>query len=292
MTSEGTGGRQHRDGAGPPLSPDFLTDLFRDPLEPGYAAAAARRSGPPPPWWRRRGSPLTLLVVLLVGVLLAVSYRQVVQDEPTRAQVRSELVEQIQRQDEQTKLLEKRADELRDEVARLRDRQLAAPQARQLRELEAATGLARVRGDGVVVVVGDGSEQVDPITGAPVGESRILDYDLQRITNALWAAGAEAVAINDRRLTSTSTIRSASGAILVNRLPVASPYEIAAVGQADLAQRFADSATGHYLTELVNRYDIAYEVRPANDLTLPAAVTPVLRYAARADQPSASGGNR
>jgi uncharacterized protein YlxW (UPF0749 family) len=276
-----TGGSR-RDGAGPPLSPDFLIDLFRNPLEPGYAAAAARRGGPPPPWWRRGGSGFTVLVVVLVGVLLAVSYRQVLSDEPTRAQVRAELVEQIQRQDEETKRLEKRVDELRDEVAQLRDRQLAAPQARQLRELEAATGLARVRGDGVVVVVADGPEEVDPLTGRVIDEARILDYDLQRVTNALWAAGAEAVAINGRRLTSTSTIRSASGAILVNRLPVASPYEITAIGPADLGQQFAESPTGRYLTELVNRYGISYEVRPTNDLSLPAAVTPDLHHVAPA----------
>jgi uncharacterized protein YlxW (UPF0749 family) len=280
---------ERRDAAGAPLSPDFLTDLFRNPLEPGYAAASARRTGPPPPWWRRGTSALTVLVVLVVGVLLAVSYRHVRHDEPTRAQVRGELVEQIQRQDEETKRLQQRVDDLRDEVAQLRDRQLTAPQARQLRELEAATGLARVTGDGVVVRVGDGPERVDPVTGTEITESRILDYDLLRIANALWAAGAEAVAINDRRLTSTSTIRGISGAILVNRLPVVGPYQVTAVGPAELAQRFAGSATGRYLTELVNRYGISYEVLPRNDLTLPAAVSPELHHAAPAPGSSPTG---
>jgi uncharacterized protein YlxW (UPF0749 family) len=273
------------------LSPDFLLELFRDPLEPGYAAAAARTT-PRPPWRRRGVRVLRLLSLVLAGVLLAVAYQQVLREEPTRAQVRAELVLQIQQQDASTKALELSAEDLRDEVARLRDRELAGPQARQLRELEAATGLARVRGDGVVVLVADGPERLDPVTGTPVPEARILDYDLQRIANALWAAGAEGVAINGRRLIATSTIRSASGAILVNRLPVAGPYEVVAVGPDDLAQRFRGSVTDRYLQELVATFGITYDVRSGDDLTLPAAVPPDLLHATPAPASPPREGSR
>jgi uncharacterized protein YlxW (UPF0749 family) len=279
-----------RGGSGSFLSPDFLLELFRNPLDPGYADAAARR-GQTSPARRHGGRGLTLVALMIIGALLAMSYQQVVQDEPTRSQVRTELVEQIQRQETTTSALELRAEELRDRVAELRDQQLAGPQARQLRDLEAATGLARVSGNGVVVRVADGPEQRDPVTGAAVAEARILDYDLQRIANALWAAGAEAVAVNDRRLTATSTIRHASGAILVNRLPVAGPYEVVAVGPDDLAERFAASGTAHYLQELVNTYGISYEVEAASNLTLPAALDPDLHHAAPAGTASTPGGN-
>ena len=46
-------------GRAPSLyAPDFLTELFRNPLDPGYADAAARRrrSGAPAPAWRRRSA--------------------------------------------------------------------------------------------------------------------------------------------------------------------------------------------------------------------------------------------
>lgn len=291
MTAPGPDRDGGRGSTGSSLSPDFLLDLFRNPLDPGYADAAARRSGMPP-WRRRSGRALTVVSLVVIGALLAVSYQQVVQDKPTRAQVRAELVDQVHQQSGTTEALEQRVDDLRDEVARLRDQQLAGAQARQLRDLEAVTGLARVQGDGVVVHVADGPEQQDPVTGAHVAEARILDYDLQRIANALWAAGAEAVAINDRRLTATSTIRHASGAILVNRRPVAGPYEVAAVGRDDLADRFAASGTAGYLQELVNTFGITYEVRPETNLTLPAALNPDLHHAAPTGASTTSGGDR
>mgnify|MGYP006206322601 CR=1 FL=1 len=59
---------------------------------------------------------------------------------------------------------------------------------------------------------------------------------LQDIANALWSAGAEAVAINGQRLTATSTIRAAGGAILVGFRPVTGPYEVSAIGPAEMDQ--------------------------------------------------------
>ncbi|MFS8497588.1 MAG: DUF881 domain-containing protein [Micromonosporaceae bacterium] len=277
-------------GVLPPLSPDFLTDLFRDPLDPGYAAAAAARDGRPVPRWRRIGARLmTLASLMVIGMMLAVSYLQVVRDAPARTQLRDELATQIEQRDATVRALEGRLEDLRDEVARVRERELAGPEARRLRDLEAAVGLAAVDGPGVVVEVSDGPEQLDPATGEPLVETRIQDYDLRMIANAMWSLGAEAVAINDRRLTSTSTIRNASGAILVNRLPVAPPYLVIAVGPDDLADRFLASRAARYLEALAGRYGISYEIRSEDHLSLPAAVSSDLRHATPAGSPTSGG---
>ena len=44
----------------------------------------------------------------------------------------------------------------------------------------------------------------------------MLDPDLQKLVNGLWAAGAEAISINGQRLTNLSAIREAGEAITVN----------------------------------------------------------------------------
>lgn len=271
-----------------PISTDVLTELFRNPLDPGYADAARRRAatGPRPPRWRLGLRVGTALALVAIGLLLAVAYRQVVAEEPTRAKVRADLVAEIHDREAVTDDLARQAEALRDEVDTLRDRALADPQqARRLRELAAASGLGRVTGDGAVVRVDDGPPGIDPTSGEEMllPEARILDRDLQRITNTLWASGAEAVAINDLRLTATSTIRSASGAILVDRQPVAGPYEIAAIGPDDLAERFVRSETGQLMDLLVDQFGIGYQVNPERDLTLPAAVAPKLRHATLAE---------
>src|SRR5690606_5684021 len=168
----GPGGRmadpKGRHGFGvAPLSPDFLTELFQDPLDPGYADAAARRAQgrTRPPWQRRGLRSLTLITLVLVGMLLGVACRHVLAEEPDRTRARAELVERIHQREAEVERLREISDGLRDDVSRLRDLALDDSEVRRLRELEALTGLARVTGDGVVVRVADGPPVLDPGSG-------------------------------------------------------------------------------------------------------------------------------
>lgn len=270
--------------------PDLLTELFRHPLDPGYLAAARRRAaGRPSAWQRVRRRSLSAVALLVVGFLLAVAYLQTVAEEPERTKVRAALAEQIMRREAETDELARQADRLREEVARQRDAALSGSHAARLRELEAATGLARVRGDGVVVRVSDAPSETDVVTGAGgTNLGRVLDRDLQHIANALWSAGAEAIAINGQRLTSTSTIRLAGSAILVDFRPVTGPYEVSAVGPDRMRERFQDSPTARLLRRLASEHGMGFGVRSVDDLTLPAAGEPQLRYARPSPVPTGS----
>jgi uncharacterized protein YlxW (UPF0749 family) len=163
-----------------------------------------------------------------------------------------------------------------------------------VREQEAAAGLASVTGPGVVVRLADAPSPIDPNTGRPstTEVSRVLDVDVQSVVNALWAAGAEAVAVNGQRLTATSTIRTAGNAILVDFRPVTSPYEVSAIGPAELEQSFGHTATAATMADLARQYGLGYATRSQSALTLPAAPGPALRYAhPPTPSPSPSGGN-
>lgn len=104
------------------------------------------------------------------------------------------------------------------------------------------------------------------------------DSDLQLVVNALWQSGAEAVAINDQRLTNLSAIRAAGDAILVNDHPLTLPYTVQAVGGPTLQQTFQDNAYGGlYLAQLKQEFQIRYDVSAQGGLSLPAAtVGPLL----------------
>ncbi|SCL26837.1 DUF881 domain-containing protein [Micromonospora inyonensis] len=276
-------------------APDFLTELFQNPLDQGYADAAQRRRvDPPSPARVRSGRVVSAVVLLALGFLFAVAYRQTVAEEPDRSQARSGLVSQIRERQEETDRLTRRAEQLREDVARQRDAALTRSAAARLRDLEAMTGLGRVRGDGVVVQLADASGNQDAVTGAGgPGPGRVLYRDLQLVANALWAAGAEAIAVNDQRLTSTSTIRSAGEAILVDFRPVTGPYRVSAIGPDGMRRRFEASTAAALLRRVADQTGLSFGSREAEDLTLPEAATDSqLRYASppppESPQPSPS----
>ncbi|MEU5942015.1 DUF881 domain-containing protein [Micromonospora sp. NPDC047548] len=282
-----SGGRSARGYA-----PDFLTELFRNPLDPGYAdAAARRRESPAPPRWRgTSGRAVSIVVIAVVGFLFAVAYRETVAEEPSRDQARAGLIAQIKQRESETDQMTVRADRLREEVGRQRDAALSGSQAARLRNLEAGTGLGRVRGDGVVVRLTDAHpKDGDAVSGdSDAGPSRVIYTDLQKVANDLWASGAEAVAINGQRLTATSTIRSAGAAILVDFRPVTSPYEVTAIGPGSMRDKFDESRAAYLMRRVAKDTGLSFQVRDAEDLTLPAAPEPRLRYAEPSVSPSPS----
>lgn len=271
---------------------NLLTDLFREPLDSGYAAAARRRAeeGPPPAVGRRAARVARVVALGMTGFMLAVSYHHVVAGAEGNNQTRADLAAEVADRRAETDGLADRADDLRDEVARRRADALAAdPERLRLLDLEARSGLGRVRGDGVVVTVSDAPAAVDPVTGSVDSENpgRVLDRDLQDLANALWQAGAEAVAINDQRLTAVSTIRAAGQAILVDFRPITRPYRLSAIGPDSIDKRLAGSATGKRFKRFAESYRMQFEIKARDGLTLPAGADPGLRYA-RPPQPSGS----
>jgi uncharacterized protein YlxW (UPF0749 family) len=275
-------------------SSDFLVDLFRHPLDPGYVEAARRRSGAPPvAGWRRRGAVGgRALVFVVIGFLLTIAYEYAVAAKPETTKARAGLVADVRERRAQTEQMQRHADEVRQQVNRDRDRALAGTGAEsgRLRDLEAITGLGEVRGDGVSVRLADAPAPVDPVTGKPSGSNPglVLDRDLQDVVNELWRDGAEAIAINGQRLTATTTIRAAGGAILVDFRPISGPYQVSAIGPDDIDKRFTASATGRRFHRYVDAYHMQFTIKRETGMTLPAAAEPRLRFARPPASPSAS----
>jgi uncharacterized protein YlxW (UPF0749 family) len=280
---------------------DFLTELFRTPLDPGYAQAARRRArGGPPSSGIRRGTAFgtRTAALVVIGFLLAVAYHSALTAQPEASRARAGLVADVRARRTMTDDMQKRADKLREQVSRERDAALSdSGESSRLRNLEADTGLARVRGNGVAVRLVDAPPPIDPVTGkrSTTNPGRILDRDLQDISNELWRLGAEAVAINGERLTATTTIRAAGDAILVDFRPVTAPYEVAAIGPDDLKDTFTNSVTAKRFRNYVDAYRMQFSVQQRDGMTLPAAGEPRLRYAQPSptpDAPGASGSRR
>ncbi len=280
----GAGGPDERPASR--FAPDFLTEMFRNPLDAGYAEAAERRAtqGPDSPSRVRWGRLARTVVLLATGFLLAVAYHQTVAAKPESTKVRDGLISDVKKSRDNADDLQRQADVLRSQVAAERDAALtnAGVNADALANLEIAAGLAEVKGDGAVVKVGDAPQPLDPVTGQPsnkVNLGAVRDLDLQAIANELWHQGAEAIAINGERLTSTSTIRTAGNTILVDFRPLTNPYEVVAIGPGDLDKRFSRSYTGQLFTDYAQRYAMAVSVKHRSKITLAAGPDPQLIYA-------------
>ncbi|WP_412544087.1 DUF881 domain-containing protein [Longispora sp. K20-0274] len=267
---------------------DLLTEIFNNSMDPGYAAAAEKG---------RRHTPLgvagRVLALAAIGFLLAVAYLKVVADSPATTQAREKLVSDIRRDQATADKLESDAEKLRDEVSGMRDQAVrdAGGDAKYLRDLEAVTGLGRVRGDGIVVTVGDAESAKDPVTGKPKAENsdgKIYDRDLQKIVNALWYAGAEAVTINNQRISGKTTIRAAGGAILVDFRPVDGPYRIAAIGPGGMRKAFDNTPVARQFRALAGKYGLSFGVKDSSRMTFAAAGDPQLRLAEPVPSPSPS----
>lgn len=246
----------------------LLREVMDPPLDPGYASSADRRERAGLP--RSTGSRTILLVVtsVVLGFLLSVAAQTLRTPDSADATTRSELTDRIQ---DAADLGDDRAAEittLRGEIAALQERH--ADPATEQSEREAAAlqaGATSVVGPGLLLTLND-----PPPTADRQDDERVLARDLQTIVNGLWAHGAEAIAINDQRLTSTSTIRFAGLAIVVDLKALARPYEVAVIGdQEQLLEELGTGGTGTYLSQLRSDYSIVVDLETLDEVRLPAA---------------------
>jgi uncharacterized protein YlxW (UPF0749 family) len=290
------------------MSTSLLDTLLTDHLDHGYAEAAERRAKPAADGAVTAGpsrtTPVLLAIgLLLVGYVLATAYRSTAQQAPDSERARQGLVRDVEQGTATSDTLQRRAESLGGQLVRERDAALTASEtgdrvSRQVGDLERAAALVPVHGPGISVLLGDAapSQQIDPATGKPLSvppddSGRLRDRDLQSVVNALWAAGAEAIAINDERLAPTTTIRAAGEAILVDLRPVTSPYTVKAIGDPDtLLPRFADSVAARRYQSLSSVFGISFTVHRETDLALRPATGTDLRYAEPLDSAPASTG--
>jgi uncharacterized protein YlxW (UPF0749 family) len=258
----------------------LLQDIARQALDPAYADAAAHRSdsGKAGPTSRPARRSLAMAGVLGATLLLVLAAVQTHRHAPSAVHSRQALLDQVRRETTGVTALERRLDLLRDRTKALRDSLLqntAAGSALSAR-LDAAdltAGTVAASGPGLRVVV-------DDATSSTAGGNQVLDRDLQSLVNALWAAGAEAVAVDDQRLTTQSAIRQAGSSILVNLEPVPRPYVITAIGNpVAMATSFGASSAVARMRTYTQVYGLHFGFARAESLTVPRAPGLPLRFA-------------
>ncbi len=248
-------------------------------LDQDYQVAADRRAArPPSPRTSRR---LTVaLVVVLFGGMIGISAIRTEQQKPANAVERDQLVAQIHARESHLDALHTQLSDLESDVAMLQNtastsRALQSQTENSISQVAAVAGAGAVSGPGIEITADNAPDAVGS-TGGGV----ILDTDLQALVNALWTAGAEAVAINGHRLTSLSAIRFAGRAITVDYRSLTPPYVVEAIGDPDtLPARLLETPGGQAWLGLRANFGIAFTTESKSDLLLPADVNVQLREA-------------
>ncbi|AWK72405.1 hypothetical protein CBI38_13275 [Rhodococcus oxybenzonivorans] len=268
--------------------PSLLRSLMNDHLDPGYEGAAEDREHGHARQTRWGNRVWISLGALLIGLVLAVAYRQATERLPGTEQVRAELLGKVHDAEARVGSLEDTRDGLSVRTDDARAAALAgdargAAVLAELRALEGDAAVEAVRGPGLTVTLTDPAARPnlsDSSQRSVGGKAVVLDRDLQSVVNSLWASGAEAVAVGDVRIGPTVTIRQAGGAMLVDNQPVFSPYVVSAIGpQRPMQTGFVVSDAYLRMSSIAQLYGIGFSVAEADELDLPAAPAREVRSA-------------
>lgn len=165
---------------------------------------------------------------------------------------------------------------LQEELAKYAQSQSASALADQ--QLQAA-----IMGAGGIAVMGQGLRITlnDSKTIADWSDTNnyIHDIYIRTILNALWNGGAEAISVNDQRVTTNTEVFCAGSYIQINGTRQIPPYIINAIGEPNNLSSALDFYVWYKLADLQKEYGITRNLEVLQEVMIPAAKLPNYRYA-------------
>jgi uncharacterized protein YlxW (UPF0749 family) len=230
---------------------------------------------------------LVPVIALAAGILFATS-AETAHGTDLRAGRRVELADLITAQERAVGDSTRRAVTLQSEVDTLeknasgKDGRVGAARAASQR-LEGQVGLRPLRGGGLSVQLNDAPRRPDgslPPNARP-DDVIVHQQDVQAVVNALWAGGADGLAVMGQRLITTGAVRCVGNTLLLYGRTYSPPFRITAVGDPTRLRASLDIEPGVRLyRQAVDYFGLGYEVKDEREVTLPGYDGPVrLGYA-------------
>ena len=158
---------------------------------------------------------------------------------------------------------------------------VAAAQA-QGAPLRGPAGLIGAHGPGILVVLDD-AHSVPSDPSVDPNQLVVHQSDLQSVVNALWAGGAEAMAVAGQRIIATSAVRCVGNTLLLNGRVFSPPFRVQAIGPSQAMENSLDRAPGVTLfKQAAGYYGLGYTVEAEDAVTLPAYDGPIGQTYAKA----------
>lgn len=152
-----------------------------------------------------------------------------------------------------------------ENLAKVDDASLSNKLEEELEFYKIASGETAVKGQGVKIIVDDGTR--DLYEGENINTLLVHDGDILALLNDLKKSGAEAISVNGQRIINTSSISCSGYTIRINGVFYARPFEIHAIGDA---KRMAENLTGPegYGT-LLKMWGVIFELTIEQEMVIP-----------------------
>lgn len=217
------------------------------------------------------------VVCLLAGMLFAAS-RNAAGGYDLRGGRTTELSGLVRAAEARVAAAEEHLTDLRAEAERLEAAGAGTDErVRSAREaadaLAPAVGLTELVGPGLTVTLTDAQRGPDGRYPAGVEPDALVVHqqDMQSVLNALWAGGAEAVAVAGQRVLTTSAVRCVGNTLLLHGHTYSPPYEIMAIGDPDRMRAALDAEPGvAVFRQYVETYGLGYRVQRSSALHVQA----------------------
>jgi uncharacterized protein YlxW (UPF0749 family) len=227
-----------------------------------------------PKTWTLRWQVPFAAVLLVLGIMLSVQFKaQQTLSTALEYQNTEDLVAMWRELNTKRERLRQEIGELRAKEALLAEQSAQGRSTREnlerdLARLQAAGGLAPVRGPGITVTL--------------TGETPLLYYDLADLVNELWASGAEAIAVNDQRLTALAAIgemrQGETYYLTLDGRRLLYPIVVKALGDPNTLEKGL-TFTGGLIDNFNTLYAIYPRIEKHGELALPGARPATWHYA-------------
>ncbi|MBR2703947.1 MAG: DUF881 domain-containing protein [Clostridia bacterium] len=174
--------------------------------------------------------------------------------------------EKCQESTRKLKDTDKQLEDLKKKVAELHTDEALQE---KLDKYETFLGMTDVKGQGIIVTVSDNdgyNRQNNSFASINASNYLVHDGNLVAIVNELKAAGAEAISINDKRITDSTAITCAGNVIQVNGEKVGSPFVIKAIGQKDLLYGEINKNGG--TVSKLKKYGVITEIKKSDNIEI------------------------
>jgi len=222
-----------------------------------------------------RGTVSVGLVLVLAGLMFTANARLASSAQERHPQNLGDLA---QVESSRVATLAARVEDLRADVEELTQEQTARTgevgddEAAALTAL--AAGRAAVTGPGLTVRLTDAPPDGPHREDYPADYFVVHQQDLQAVINSLWAGGAEAMALQDQRVTATTAFRCVGNVLSLGGRVYSPPYVVRAIGDpAALRAALSASPDIQEYLDWVDAVGLGWSTATETTLDLPAAET-------------------